>query len=78
MANKPEKKKDNAKADKKKFSLVRYCKEVMGELKKLSWPTKKELVSYTLTVIAFVLAMAAIIGLLDLAFSQGLSLLTSL
>ena len=52
--------------------------EVSGEVKKLSWPTKKEIVSYTLTVIAFILLMAVVIYALDLVFGEGLSLLASL
>ena len=49
-----------------------------GEVKKLSWPTKKEIVSYTLTVIAFILLMAVVIYALDLVFGEGLGLLASL
>ena len=55
-----------------------FFKEVSGEVKKLSWPTKKELVSYTLTVIAFILLMAVVIYALDLVFGEGLGLLVSL
>lgn len=50
----------------------------MGELKKLSWPSKKDMVSYTLTVIAFIAVMAIVIYVLDLAFSEGISLLAKL
>ena len=73
-----DKKKDGAKTPKKTLGLFRYLREVTGEIKKLTWPTRKELVNYTLTVIAFVVAMAAIIGVLDLLFSWGLGWLTSL
>lgn len=73
-------KKDTAKPEKKKegkkhFSLGRYIKEVIGELKKLSWPNRKELISATLTVIAFVLIFSAIIGVLDFIFAEGFKLL---
>lgn len=73
-----DKKKDIAKTPKKMPGLFRYFKEVVGEVKKLTWPTRKELVNYTLTVIAFVLAMATVIGVLDVIFSWGLGWLTSL
>ena len=54
------------------FSRIgRFFKEAFGETKKLSWPTKKELISYTLTVIAFVAFFAIIIGLLDAALNVG-------
>ena len=41
-------------------AIGRYFKEVVGEVKKLSWPTKKELINYSLAVLAFVALMAAI------------------
>ncbi|OQB23399.1 MAG: preprotein translocase subunit SecE [Firmicutes bacterium ADurb.Bin182] len=66
-----EKKKDG----KKRLSLGRYFKEVVGELKKLSWPSRKELINSTLTVIAFVLIFSAIIGVLDFLFAEGFKLL---
>jgi preprotein translocase subunit SecE len=72
QSNKP------AKKEKKPGRGRQFFKEVMGELKKLSWPTKRELVSYTLTVIGFIALMAVIIYALDLAFSEGLGLLAKL
>ncbi|MEA5048309.1 MAG: preprotein translocase subunit SecE [Eubacteriales bacterium] len=51
--------------------LIRFFREMIGEVKKLTWLSGKELVSYTAAVIAFVLVMALIIYLLDLAFSSG-------
>ena len=35
------------------------------ELKKVTWPTKKELINYSLVVLAFMVAMGIIIGLID-------------
>ena len=51
---------------------------MFGEVKKLSWPTKKELASYTLTVLAFIVLMSIVIGVLDFVFGKGLSLLGTL
>jgi preprotein translocase, SecE subunit, bacterial len=48
-----------------------YFKEVFSETKKLTWPTKKEVINYTIAVIAFVALMAVIMWVLDLAFSSG-------
>lgn len=36
-----------------------FFKNVFGELKKVKWPTRKEMVKYTLSTIVFVLVMAA-------------------
>lgn len=51
--------------------IGRFFKDVIGELKKLTWPTPKELATYTLTVLAFIVIMSAVIGILDFAFGEG-------
>ena len=63
---------------KNRVNFKQFFKEVSGEVKKLSWPTKKELVSYTLTVLGFIVLMAIIIYALDLVFGEGLGLLARL
>ena len=73
MANTENKK--VAKPKKERRSIGQFFKEVFGEVKKLSWPSKKELVSYTLTVLAFIAIFAVVIYVLDLAFGEGLGLL---
>ena len=58
--------------------LFRFLREMIGEVKKLTWLSGKELFSHTLAVVVFVLAMALLIGLLDLAFSSGFGALSSI
>lgn len=55
-----------------------YFKEVFAETKKLSWPSKKEIVGYTLAVISFVALMAVIMWALDLGFSKGIGALANI
>lgn len=75
MATKNEKK--AAKPEKtRRFHPVRYVKEVIAELKKLTWPTKREVLSNTGTVFAFLIGMSIIIGALDYLFVGGVNLLT--
>lgn len=64
MAKKPAKtnKKENNK-NKKSFS-----KDFKAELKKVVWPTPKQLMNNTVAVITIVLVTAAIVFVLDLAF----------
>lgn len=62
----------------RRFRPIQYMKEVFAELKKLTWPTPRELTSHTVAVLVFVLGIAVIIGVLDLAFSQGLNLLATI
>jgi len=54
--------------------LVRYIKASVEEMKKVTWPTKKETYQYTLLVIGISLAIAAFLGALDYIFSFILEL----
>ena len=40
-------------------------KNMYHELKKVTWPTKKELLNYSVAVFAFLVVMGIIIGLID-------------
>ncbi len=44
----------------------------MEEIKKVTWPTKKETYEYTILVIGLSLALAALLGAFDYVFSWGL------
>ena len=58
--------------------LFRFLREMIGEVKKLTWLSGKELFSHTLAVVVFVLAMAILIGVLDFAFTSGFGALSSI
>ena len=49
--------------------IGRFFKNMFHELKKVSWPGKKEVVNYTIVVFAFMVIMGIIIGLID--FGSG-------
>ena len=53
-------------------------KNMASELKKVSWPSKKDLINYSLVVIGFVVVLAVIVGLLDTASSSLVKLLIQL
>ncbi|MBV7432037.1 preprotein translocase subunit SecE [Dermabacteraceae bacterium P13115] len=48
--------------------IVKFWQEVIAELKKVITPTKQELVSYSTTVLLFVLVMIVIVFALDMGF----------
>jgi len=48
-----------------------FVREVVGELRKVIWPTRKELLTYTGVVIAFVTIMVAIVAVLDYGFAKA-------
>lgn len=67
------KKADQKSVDKKKQkNFGKFFRELSAELKKVSWPARKELVNHTIVVVVFVLAFSAIIGLIDLGLMTPL------
>ncbi|GAA1328843.1 preprotein translocase subunit SecE [Leucobacter albus] len=48
--------------------IILFIQQVFSELKKVVTPTRKELVRYTLVVLAFVIIMMALVWVLDQAF----------
>ena len=54
----------------KKQKNTSYFKEMKTELKKVVWPTPKELLNNTLAVIGFVIIIAIIVFILDLCFDN--------
>ena len=59
-----------AKKEKQVKEKNRYFKEMKTELKKVVWPTPKQLVNNTVAVIAFVLIFAVIVFVLDVCFDS--------
>lgn len=50
--------------------IARFVRQVLAELRKVVRPTRRELITYFLVVVVFVLVMMAIVGLFDLVFGQ--------
>ena len=57
--------------------LTNYIKGSVEEMKKVTWPTKKETQNYTYLVIGISLAVAAFLGALDFIFTIGLEKILS-
>jgi preprotein translocase subunit SecE len=53
--------------------IALFVRQVIGELKKVVAPTRKELINYTLVVLVFVIIMMLIVTVLDLGFGTGVS-----
>ncbi len=51
-----------------------YFKEVMVELKRVTWPSKKETMAATWVVIIAVIILSIFLGLVDLGLSQIIKL----
>lgn len=50
--------------------LQKFVREVRAELKKVSWPDKQELISYTGVVFVTVLVVAALIAGIDWIYGE--------
>ena len=59
-------------------SVGRFFMNMKHELKKVSWPSKKELINYSLVVFAFMLVMTFVIGVFDYAAGALVNLIVNL
>jgi preprotein translocase subunit SecE len=51
--------------------IANYNRQVVAELRKVIWPTRNELVTYTIVSLVFVAAMVALVSLYDFLFTKG-------
>ena len=58
-------------------TVLNFVKQVVGELRKVRWPTRRELVTYTIVVLVFVLIVLGYVSLLDFAFGEAVTWLYS-
>ena len=58
------------------LKMQEFVIEVWAELKKSSWPTRKELVDSTIVVIVTILVLGIFVALADLVFLRIVALLT--
>lgn len=64
-----------AKADKKSARkqpnfISRYSRETIGELRKVTWPTRQEATSLTIVVLIVVAVMSTFLGVLDMIYTR--------
>jgi preprotein translocase subunit SecE len=51
--------------------FAKFIREVVGELRKVIWPTRKQQITYTIVVLVFVAVVVALVSGLDLLFDKG-------
>lgn len=56
-------------------SIQRLYHETIGELHKVSWPTRREAIKLTRIVLAVLLFMTAVLGSLDYLYSKLFAIL---
>ena len=71
-AGKPKKTKKAAKGPRTNpiAYVLNYLREVIGELRKVIWPNRKQMVTYTMVVLVFLAFMVTLIGLVDLGVAK--------
>lgn len=47
-----------------------FYRQILSELKKVVWPTRKQLSTYTAVVLVFVLFVIAVVSLFDLVLTK--------
>ncbi len=50
--------------------VTQFIKEAYVELKKVTWPSKEQVINYTIAVILISIAVALFLGLLDEFFAM--------
>lgn len=71
--DKPTPKRDGKDKKASLFARIgRFIREVWAELRKVIWPTRKQMVTYTSVVLVFVAFMIALVAGLDLVFLKGM------
>lgn len=51
---------------------VQFVREVRGELRKVAWPTRPEIINYSIIVLITVVVLTAYIATLDFAFGEAI------
>jgi len=54
--------------------IIRFFKESYAELKKVTWPSREEVVSSTKVVLVSVILIALALGLVDFLIFRGIDL----
>ncbi|MFI0405370.1 preprotein translocase subunit SecE [Actinomadura sp. 3N508] len=68
--------KDEGKGKKERSSSRRtspalFVRQIVAELRKVIWPTRRELVTYTTVSLVFVLIMVAFVSAVDYGLQEG-------
>jgi preprotein translocase subunit SecE len=51
--------------------IAKFFREVISELRKVIWPNRKQMITYTTVVLVFVAFMVLFIGVLDFGVSEA-------
>jgi preprotein translocase subunit SecE len=59
-------------ADEGRTGPAQFIREVRSELRKVAWPTRSEVINYSIIVLVAVVILTAYIALLDFGFGEAI------
>ena len=59
-----------AKAKEERTTPMKFIREVRTELRKVAWPTRAEVINYSIIVLVTVVILTTLIAVLDIVFSE--------
>ena len=59
-------------------AIQRFYRETIGELRKVTWPTREEALNLTWITLVVLLVMSAFLGALDYLFNQIFAIVLSI
>lgn len=58
----------------RKFDIAKSYRETRAEVKKVTWPSRKELLQHTEVVVSAIILVGAVLWVVDMAFGEILNL----
>lgn len=65
-------KRDNRPAKTERVTPREYLSEMNAELRRVTWPTRQEVINYTIVVLITLALVTGLVALLDYVFAEGL------
>ena len=59
-----------------RFSIIRFFSEVIGELRKVTWPSRHEATRLTILLLTLSITIGILLGIVDYFFSRLMALLS--
>jgi preprotein translocase subunit SecE len=56
------------------MGFFNYLRETRGELRHVTWPTRRQTMNYTIVVLLISIGTGIFLGLLDYVFGKGLQI----
>lgn len=57
---------------KERVGTRQFVREVQGELRRVMWPTRNEVITYSIVVVIVVVVLALLVFVMDLGFAKGI------